>query len=100
MGPKPHLAQLPAIEVPLGGSRAVEMQVSLVLAPKVKAERVLRYQDRIADRLFQTVSQVDSEILTGPGSATFLKARIRDAVNREAGTGLVRDIYIERMVVK
>lgn len=100
MGPKPRLARLPAMEVPLGASRAVEMQVSLVLAPKVTADRVLRYQDRIADRLFQTVSQSDSEILTGPGSAAFLKTRIRDAVNREAGTGLIRDIYIERMVVK
>lgn len=100
MGPKPRLAQLPAMEVPLGASRAVEMQVSLVLAPKIKPDRVLRYQDRIADRLFQTVSQTDSETLTGPGSAAFLKARIRDAVNREAGTGLIRDIYIERMVVK
>lgn len=100
MGPKPRLAQLPAIEVPLGGLRAVEMQVSLVLAPKVEADRVLRYQDRIADRLFQTVSQAGTETLTGTGSADFLKARIKDAVNREAGTGLIRDIYIERMVVK
>ncbi|KAA0598055.1 flagellar basal body-associated protein FliL [Azospirillum lipoferum] len=100
MGPKPRLAQLPAIEVPLGASRAVEMQVSLVLAPKVEPDRILRYQDRIADRLFQTVSRVDSETLTGPGSADFLKARIKEAVNREAGTGLFRDIYIERMVVK
>ncbi len=100
MGPKPNLAQLPAIEVPLGGLRAVEMQVSLVLAPKVEAERVLRYQDRIADRLFQTVSQAGAEALTGTGSAAFLKQSIRDAVNREAGTGLIRDVYIERMVVK
>lgn len=100
MGPKPDLARLPAIEVPLGGLRAVEMQVSLVLAPKVKADRILRYQDRIADRLFQTVSQAGTETLTGTGSADFLKARVRDAVNREAGTGLIRDIYIERMVVK
>ncbi len=100
MGPKPSLAQLPAIEVPLGGLRAVEMQVSLVLAPKVEAERVLRYQDRIADRLFQTVSQAGAETLTGTGSAAFLKQSIRDAVNREAGTGLIRDVYIERMVVK
>ncbi|CAO3415036.1 flagellar basal body-associated FliL family protein [Azospirillum endophyticum] len=100
MGPKPQLARLPALEVPLGGSRAVEMQVSLVLAPQIEAERILRYQDRIADRLFQTVSQTDTETLTGPGSADFLKARIKDAVNREAGTGLFRDIYIERMVVK
>lgn len=100
MGPKPSLAQLPAIEVPLGGLRAVEMQVSLVLAPKVEADRVLRYQDRIADRLFQTVGQAGAESLTGTGSAAFLKQSIRDAVNREAGTGLIRDIYIERMVVK
>lgn len=100
MGPKPRLAQLPAIEVPLGASRAVEMQVSLVLAPKIEPDRILRYQDRIADRLFQTVSQVDSETLTGPGSAEVLKARIKEAVNREAGPGLFRDIYIERMVVK
>ncbi|MBK1836463.1 flagellar basal body-associated FliL family protein [Azospirillum sp. YIM B02556] len=100
MGPKPNLARLPALELPLAGSRAVEMQVSLVLAPTVEADRVLRYQDRIADRLFQTVSRADGETLTGPGSADFLKARIKDAVNREAGTGLIRDIYIERMVVK
>ncbi|CAO3447738.1 flagellar basal body-associated FliL family protein [Azospirillum largimobile] len=100
MGPKPNLAQLPAMEVPLGGLRAVEMQVSLVLAPKVQADRVLRYQDRIADRLFQTVSQAGAETLTGTGSADFLKQSIRDAVNREAGTGLISDIYIERMVVK
>ena len=100
MGPKPNLARLPAIEVPLGGLRAVEMQVSLVLAPQVEADRVLRYQDRIADRLFQTVGQAGAEALTGTGSATFMKARVREAVNREAGTGLIRDIYIERMVVK
>ncbi|MBY6260494.1 flagellar basal body-associated FliL family protein [Azospirillum sp. 412522] len=100
MGPKPRLARLPALEVPLAGSRAVEMQVSLVLAPTVEADRVLRYQDRIADRLFQTVGQTDAETLTGAGSADFLKARIKDAVKREAGGGLIRDIYIERMVVK
>ncbi|WP_244433858.1 flagellar basal body-associated FliL family protein [Azospirillum sp. B506] len=100
MGPKPRLAQLPEIEVPLGGSRAVEMKVSLVLAPKIEPDRILRYQDRIADRLFQTVSRVDSEALTGPGSADILKARIKEAVNHEAGTGLFSDIYIERMVVK
>ncbi|ALG70686.1 hypothetical protein VY88_05805 [Azospirillum thiophilum] len=100
MGPKVRLATLPALEVPLGGQRAVEMQASLVLAPGVEADRVLRYQDRIADRLFQTVSQTGTEKLTGEGSADFLKARIKEAVNREAGTGLIRDIYIERMVVK
>ncbi|WP_376957197.1 flagellar basal body-associated FliL family protein [Azospirillum sp. A26] len=100
MGPKPQLARLPAIEVPLGSVRAVEMQVSLVLAPKVELDRILRYQDRIADRLFQTVGRIDSETLTGPGAAEILKARIKEAVNREAGAGLFRDIYIERMVVK
>lgn len=100
MGPKVRLATLPALEVPLGAQRAVEMQVSLVLAPGVEADRVLRYQDRIADRLFQTVSQTGTETLTGAGSADVLKARIREAVNREAGTGLIRDVYIERMVVK
>ncbi|PWC34247.1 flagellar basal body-associated FliL family protein [Azospirillum sp. TSO35-2] len=100
MGPKARLATLPELEVPLGGARAVEMRVSLVLAPKVEADRILRYQDRIADRLFQTVSEAGTERLTGTGSAAFLKQTVRDAVRREAGDGLIRDIYIERMVVK
>lgn len=100
MGPKAKLAPLPAMEFALGGPRAVEVQVSLVLAPDVKAASVLKYQDRIADRLFQTVGSAGADRLTAKGSAEFLKQQIRDAVREEAGAGLVRDVYIQRMVVK
>ncbi len=100
MGPKARLAPLPALDIALGGARAIDMQVSLVLAPKVKADAVLRYQDRIADRLFESVGRVEPERLTAPGSAQLLKDAVKDAVRREAGAGLIRDVYIERMVVR
>ncbi len=100
MGPKPVLAPLPVLEIPLGGPRSINVQVSLVLAPKVKPDAVLRYQDRIADRLFESVGGAGAERLTAPGSAQLLKDAIKDAVRREAGSGLIRDVYIERMVVQ
>ncbi len=100
MGPKARLAPLPALDIALGGARVIDVQVSLVLAPKVKADAVLRYQDRIADRLFESVGRVEPERLTAPGSAQLLKDAVKDAVRREAGAGLIRDVYIERMVVR
>lgn len=100
MGPKARLAPLPAMEFALGGPRSVEVEVSLVLAPNVKASSVLKYQDRIADRLFQTVGSAGADRLTAKGSAEFLKQQIREAVREEAGSGMVRDVYIQRMVVK
>lgn len=100
MGPKPRLAPLPAMEFALGGARSVEVEVSLVLAPKVKPERVLAYKERIADRLFETVGNAGARRLTAGGSAEFLKQQIRDAVRVEAGSDLIRDVYIQRMVVK
>ena len=100
MGPKARLAPLPTLDITLGGARKLDMQVSVVLAPKVKASAVLRYQDRIADRLFETVGAAEPERLTAPGSAQYLKNAVRDAVNREAGRGLITDVYIERMVVR
>lgn len=100
MGPKPHLAPLPAMEIPLGGPRSIDLRVSLVLTPKTRPDAVLRYQDRIADRLFESVGGAGAERLTAPGSAQLLKDAIKDAVRREAGSGLIRDVYIERMVVQ
>jgi flagellar basal body-associated protein FliL len=100
MGPKARLAPLPAMDIALGGARAIDVQVSLVLASKVKVDAVLRYQDRIADRLFESVGRVEAERLTAPGSAQLLKDAVKDAVRREAGAGLIRDVYIERMVVR
>ncbi|MFD1623951.1 flagellar basal body-associated FliL family protein [Azospirillum griseum] len=100
MGPKARLAPLPAMDIALGGARAIDVQVSLVLAPKVKADAVLRYQDRIADRLFERIGAMEPERLTAPGSGQRLKDAVKEAVQREAGAGLIRDVYIERMVVR
>lgn len=100
MGPQPTLASLPPMDFKLGGSRELELKVSLVLAPKADPDFARPYHDRIGDRLYDSIRELGPEGLTGPGSAEAVKRSVADAVRRETGRNAVRDVYIERMVLK
>jgi flagellar basal body-associated protein FliL len=100
MGPKGNFQTLPEMHFPLSGSRTLDLKVTLELRPKASQRPVERRIDRIEDRLYDGVRAIGEDQLVGPGSAERVKQAVKDAVNREAGRDLLKDVLIERMVLR
>ncbi|WP_156927258.1 hypothetical protein [Azospirillum halopraeferens] len=100
MGPKPPTASLPAWEFALSGHRSLDLKVSLELAPRTDPGFVTGAVERIGDRLYDDIRDLDMEGLIGPGSAERVKDSVSRAVRRETGRDVVRAVRIEQMVVK
>lgn len=100
MGAKGNFAALPELELNLGGSRSLDLKVTLELKPKASPAVADRYGRRIVDRLYDDIRQYEADELLGPGSARLVKQSVTRAVRSETGQDMVKDVLIERMIVK
>lgn len=100
MGAKGNFAPLPELELTLGGARSLDLKVTLELKPKANPAVADRYSRRIVDRLYDDIRQHEPEELLGPGSANLVKQSVTRAVRGVTGQDMVKDVLIERMIVK
>lgn len=100
MGPRGNFQTLPEMRFPLSGSRTLDLKVTLELRPKASQRPVENRIGRIEDRLYDGVRDIGEDRLVGPGSAERVKQAVKDAVAREAGRDLLKDVLIERMVLR
>jgi len=100
MGAKGNFAALPDLELTLGGARSLDLKVTLELKPKADPRVADRYSRRIVDRLYDDIRQHEPDELLGPGSANLVKRSVARAVRSETGQDMVKDVLIERMIVK
>ena len=100
MGARGNFAALPELELNLGGARSLDLKVTLELKPKASPALADRYSRRIVDRLYDDIRQHEPDELLGPGSANLVKRSVARAVRQETGQDMVKDVLIERMIVK
>ncbi|WP_448191391.1 flagellar basal body-associated FliL family protein [Azospirillum sp. sgz301742] len=101
MGAKKNYAVLPEMSVALGGGgRTMDLRVRIELDPTVDPKVTAPYTARIADRLSDRMREVEPERLTGADGAQLMKNTITSVVDREIRTIKVRDVLLERMVIR
>lgn len=100
MGARGNFATLPEMELFLGGARSMDLKVTLELKPRASADVADRYSRRIIDRLYDDIRQHEPDDLLGPGSTALVKRSVARAVRAETGQDMVKDVLIEKMLVK
>lgn len=100
MGARGNFAELPEMELNLGGARSMDLKVMLELKPRADRDLADRYSRRIVDRLYDDIRQREPDELLGPGSANLVKRSVARAVRSETGQDMVKDVLIEKMLVK
>lgn len=101
IGPKKNYAVLPEMSLALGGGGlTMDLRVRLELDPQVDPNVTIPYAARIADRLGDRMREIEPERLAGADGAMLMKSAITSVVDREVRTIKVRDVLLERMVVR
>lgn len=95
-------ASLPMMTFSLGGgaARMVDVKVLLELDPSADGKVADPYIPRISDRLSDRLRQIDPQQLTGTDGARLMKSTISSVLDRELRGVRVRDILLDRMVVR
>ncbi|BAI73857.1 hypothetical protein AZL_a03260 (plasmid) [Azospirillum sp. B510] len=101
-GPDKKYAALPMMTFTLGGSdaRLVDVKVLLEIDPTVDGKVAEPYVPRITDRLSDQMRQLDPQQLTGADGAKLMKSTIAGVLDRELRGVRVREILLDRMVVR
>lgn len=101
-GPDKKYAALPMMTFSLGGgdARMVDVKVLLEIDPSVDGKVADPYVPRITDRLSDRMRQIDPEQLTGADGAKLMKSTIAGVLDRELRGVRVREILLDRMVVR
>ena len=102
MGPKKNYAALPNMTFTLGGgdARLVDVRVLLEIDPNVDTKVADPYVPRIADQISDRLRQIEPDQLSGADGAKLMKSTIASVVDREIRPVRVRDVLLERMVVR
>jgi flagellar basal body-associated protein FliL len=101
MGPQKNYAALPEMSLSLGGTgKIMDLRVLIELDPKVDPKVADPFAARIADRLGDRIRQIEPERLTGAEGAKLMKSTVTAVVDREIRPVKVRDVLLERMVVR
>ena len=102
MGPRVNLAPLPQMKVEMGGVGGflMDLSLSLELEPGVKPAVVEPYIDRITDRMGDRLRDAGLERLGGAEGALLVKEMARSVALQEMKKIKVRDVLIERMVLR
>ncbi|WP_247883780.1 flagellar basal body-associated FliL family protein [Azospirillum sp. B21] len=83
-----------------GGARMVDVKVLLEIDPSVDGKVADPYVPRISDQLSDRMRQIDPEQLTGADGAMLMKSTIAGVLDRELRGVRVKDILLDRMVVR
>lgn len=102
LGPDKKYAALPLMTFSLGGNdaRMVDVKVLLEIDPSVDGKVADPYVPRITDRLSDRMRQLDPQQLTGADGALLMKSTIAGVLDRELRGVRVREILLDRMVVR
>ncbi len=102
MGPKKNYAALPTMTFTLGGgdARIVDVRVLLEIDPNVDNKVADPYVPRIADQISDRLRQIEPGQLSGADGAKLMKETIASVVGREIRPVRVRDVLLDRMVVR
>ncbi|MBP2293454.1 flagellar basal body-associated FliL family protein [Azospirillum rugosum] len=100
--PPKNYAALPPMTFTLGGSdaRMVDVRVLLEIDPTVDPKQASSFVPRIADQMADRMRQIDPEQLSGAEGAKLMKSALTSVVDREARSMRVREVLLERMVVR
>lgn len=100
--PKINYVSLPEMSIPVGGGSGREMDLKLLLQydPNVKGDIAAGYETRISERLGDRIREIGMDQLQGAEGAKLLKGAVAAVVDRELRTARVRDVLIERMIVR
>lgn len=102
MGPKKNYAALPPMTFSLGGgdARLVDVKVLLEVDPQVSGKVADPYVPRIADQLSDRMRNIEPGQLAGADGAKLMKSTIASVLDREMREVRVREILLDRMVVR
>ena len=100
--PPKNYAALPPMTFTLGGgdARLVDVRVLLEIDPSVDAKQAVSYVPRISDQMADRLRQIEPDQLAGAEGAKLMKSTLASVVNREAGPMRVKDVLLDRMVVR
>ena len=100
--PPKNYAALPPMTFTLGGgdARLVDVRVLLEIDPSVDPKQAVSYVPRISDQMADRLRQIEPDQLAGAEGAKLMKNTLASVVNREAGPMRVKDVLLDRMVVR
>ncbi len=100
--PQKTYASLPMMTFTLGGSdaRLVDIRVLLEIDPAGDPNSAIPFVPRIADQMADRLRQIEPGQLTGADGANLMKSTVASVVKREAQSIRVREVLLERMVVR
>ncbi|WP_244434203.1 flagellar basal body-associated FliL family protein [Azospirillum sp. B506] len=101
-GPDKKYAALPMMTFTLGGNdaRMVDVKVLLEIDPSVDGKVADPYVPRISDRLSDRMRQIDPQQLIGADGAMLMKSTIAGVLDRELHGVRVKEILLDRLVVR
>jgi flagellar protein FliL len=100
--PQLNYVSLPEMSIPVGGGTGREMDVKLLLEfdPLVKKDVAFGYETRISERLGDKIREIGLDQLQGAEGAKLLKGAVAAVIDRELRPVRVRDVLIEKMIVR
>lgn len=100
--PRHNYVSLPLMSIPVGDASGREMDLKLLLEfdPSVKNDVALSYETRISERLGDRVREIGMDRLQGAEGAKLVKGAVASVVDRELRPVRVRDVLIEKMVLR
>ncbi|SMH58521.1 flagellar basal body-associated FliL family protein [Azospirillum agricola] len=100
--PAKHYAALPQMTFTLGGgdARLIDVKVLLEIDPSVDGKVADPYVPRIADQLSDRLRQIDPQQLSGAEGARLMKSTIGSVLDRELRGVRIREVLLDRMVVR
>ncbi|MBB3265466.1 flagellar basal body-associated protein FliL [Azospirillum sp. OGB3] len=95
-------ASLPTMTFTLGGSdaRQVDIRVLLEIEPTGAPNPATPFVPRIADQMADRLRQIEPSQLSGAEGANLIKSTVASVMKREAQAVRVREVLLERMVVR
>ncbi|WP_247876925.1 flagellar basal body-associated FliL family protein [Azospirillum brasilense] len=95
-------ASLPTMTFTLGGSdaRLVDIRVLLEIEPTADPNPAMPFVPRIADQMADRLRQIEPGQLSGAEGANLIKSTVASVMKREAQAIRVREVLLERMVVR
>lgn len=100
--PKINYVSLPVMSIPVGGGSGREMDLKLLLEydSSVKGDVALGFETRISERLGDRIRDIGVDQLQGAEGARLLKGAVVSVVDRELRPARVREVLIEKMIVR
>lgn len=100
-GTSRNYARLPEMSFAMGNDRQVmDVRALIELDPGVEPTVAAPYLDRISDRLSDRIRQLEPSQLAGADGAKLVKSAIAQVLDREMKGVKVRDVLLDRFVIR